>query len=114
MNGKYALHQRAYRIVVMDNFVSSKFLFHYIRNNFAKYLETTSVHASVTSLRKPMFEKYRVPIPSMEEQTRIVSILDKFDTLTASISEGLPKEIALRKKQYEYYREMLLAFPKDN
>lgn len=51
-----------------------------------------------------------IPIPPLAEQARIVSILDKFDTLTASISEGLPKEIELRKKQYEYYREQLLMF----
>lgn len=51
-----------------------------------------------------------IPIPPLEEQERIVSILDKFDTLTNSISEGLPKEIELRKKQYEYYRNQLLAF----
>ena len=50
--------------------------------------------------------------PSKEEQERIVSILDKFANLTSSISEGLPKEIELRKKQYEYYRDMLLSFPK--
>ena len=59
-------------------------------------------------------EKVLIPVPSLEEQARIVSILDKFDTLTTSLSEGLPKEIELRKKQYEYYREMLLSFPKDN
>ena len=60
-----------------------------------------------------------IPIPypknpekSLAEQARIVSILDKFDTLTNSISEGLPREIALRQKQYEYYRDLLLNFPK--
>ena len=59
-----------------------------------------------------------IPIPhpknpekSLAEQARIVSILDKFDTLTHSISEGLPREIALRQKQYEYYRDLLLNFP---
>ena len=64
--------------------------------------------------------KTTIPIPypneiekSLEEQKRIVSILDKFDTLTNSISEGLPKEIDLRKKQYKYYRDMLLTFPKE-
>jgi type I restriction enzyme S subunit len=57
--------------------------------------------------------KIIIPIPSIKEQARIVSILDKFDVLTTSISEGLPKEIALRKKQYEYYRDLLLTFPKD-
>ena len=56
--------------------------------------------------------KALIPIPSLDEQARIVSILDKFDTLTTSISEGLPKEIEMRQKQYEYYRDLLLSFPK--
>ena len=56
------------------------------------------------------FENLKLPFPPLEEQERIVSILDKFDTLTTSISEGLPKEIELRKKQYEYYRDKLLRF----
>ena len=55
--------------------------------------------------------KIKIPIPPLSEQQRIVSILDKFDTLTSSISEGLPREIALRRKQYEYYRDALLRFP---
>ena len=62
---------------------------------------------------------YSIPIPfandlkrSLAEQARIVSILDKFDTLTTSLSEGLPREIALRRQQYEYYRNLLLSFPK--
>jgi len=54
---------------------------------------------------------YKIPIPPLSEQARIVEILDKFDTLTNSISEGLPLEIQLRRQQYEYYREQLLAFP---
>ncbi|EJX0554112.1 restriction endonuclease subunit S [Salmonella enterica] len=56
--------------------------------------------------------KYRIPIPPFNEQIRIITILDKFDTLTNSISEGLPLEIELRKKQYEYYRDLLFSFPK--
>jgi len=121
ISGKYALHQRAYRIVVLDKDINSKFVFHYIRSNFAHYLKKVSVHATVASLRKPMFEKYLIPIPcpdnpqkSLEIQNEIVRILDKFDTLTNSISEGLPHEIALRQKQYEYYRDMLLRFPKED
>jgi len=59
-----------------------------------------------------MFLNFPIPVPPLSEQTRIVSILDKFDALTNSISEGLPREIELRQKQYEYYRNMLLTFPK--
>ena len=51
------------------------------------------------------------PLPPLSEQRRIVEILDRFDTLTNSISEGLPREIALRRKQHEYYRYALLRFP---
>ena len=54
-----------------------------------------------------------IPIPPLGEQTRIVSILDKFEVLISSITEGLPREIELRQKQYEYYRNMLLSFPKE-
>ena len=53
-----------------------------------------------------------IPIPPLEKQKEIVAILDKFDTLVHSISEGLPREIELRQKQYEYYRDLLLSFPK--
>ena len=52
--------------------------------------------------------------PTLEEQARIISLLDKFDTLTSSITEGLPREIELRQKQYEYYRDLLLSFPKSH
>ncbi|MGQ7029655.1 restriction endonuclease subunit S [Vibrio cholerae] len=52
------------------------------------------------------------PKRSLAEQARIVAILDKFDALTNSITEGLPREIELRQKQYEYYRDLLLSFPK--
>ena len=55
---------------------------------------------------------FEIPLPTYAEQARIVAILDKFDALTTSISEGLPREIALRQKQYEYYRDLLLSFPK--
>ena len=52
----------------------------------------------------------KIPVPSLAEQERIVSILDRFDKLCNDISEGLPAEIAARQKQYEYYRDKLLSF----
>ena len=72
-----------------------------------------NVHGSAkVNLNTGWLKKFDVFLPSIEEQMRIVNILDKFDTLTNSISEGLPKEIELRTKQYEYYRDLLLTFPK--
>ena len=53
-----------------------------------------------------------IPLPTIEEQNRMVAILDKFDDLCNDISEGLPAEIEARQKQYEYYRDKLLNFKK--
>ncbi|HED3854838.1 TPA: restriction endonuclease subunit S [Enterobacter soli] len=80
-----------------------------------KFFEYNMQHAKGAKMprgNKEAILKYRIPIPSFNEQTRIVTILDKFDTLTNSINEGLPREIELRQKQYEYYRDLLFSFPK--
>ena len=66
----------------------------------------------MTSLRRPMFLDFPIPAPSLTDQDRIVEILDKFDQLTDSLTEGLPREIELRQKKYAYYRDLLLSFPK--
>lgn len=68
--------------------------------------------STLKTITKEEFSKFQIPIPPIEEQNRIVSLLDKFDTLTHSIKEGLPREIELRQKQYEYYRDLLFSFPK--
>ena len=67
--------------------------------------------AKVIDVSAKDLAKIVLPLPPLSEQRRIVDILDRFDTLTNSISEGLPREIALRRKQYEYYRDALLNFP---
>jgi type I restriction enzyme S subunit len=109
--GKYALHQRAYRIVPGET-VNPRFVYHCMKSHFYAYIQKASVSSSVTSLRRPMFIDFPIPIPSLTEQARIVTILDKFDALTDSLTDGLPREIELRQKQYEYYRELLLSYPK--
>ncbi|MCO6545704.1 MAG: restriction endonuclease subunit S [Gilliamella sp.] len=88
-----------------------KFVFYYcfILCNWCKKNTTVSNFSSVDMNG---FKKFKFPIPPLKEQARIVEILDKFDALTNSITEGLPREIALRQKQYEYYRNLLLDFPK--
>lgn len=111
VEGKYSLHQRAYRIHVTSDLLVPKFLFHFIRHDFARYLATISVHASVTSLRKPMFEKYPVPVPPLEQQARTVEVLDKLEALMNDLSVGLPAELKARRQQYEHYRDRLLTFP---
>ena len=73
-----------------------------------KYITGTKIRR----VSKDNLAKIIVPIPPLAEQARIVAILDKFDALTHSISEGLPREIELRQKQYEHYRDLLLSFPK--
>ncbi|HBK84194.1 MAG TPA: restriction endonuclease subunit S, partial [Flavobacterium sp.] len=80
--------------------------------HFQKQKRTFITGTKVRRVNADDLAKIKIPIPSLAEQERIVSILDKFDTLTTSISEGLPKEIELRKKQYEYYRNLLLNFDK--
>lgn len=68
--------------------------------------------STLKTITKEEFSKFQLPIPSINEQNRIVSLLDKFDTLAHSIKQGLPREIELRQKQYEYYRDLLFNFPK--
>ena len=86
-----------------------KFFYYFMRTIDLMALDTGSGRPSLT---QTILNKIKIPIPPLPEQEKITAILDKFDTLTHSISEGLPHEIALRRKQYEYYREQLLAFPK--
>ena len=114
VEGKYALHQRAYRIHITDENVLPKYFFYYMKATFLNYIEKNSFHSSVTSVRRPMLNNYLVPVPPLEEQERIVSILDRFDKLCNDISEGLPAEIEARQKQYEYYRDKLLTFKMRN
>ena len=92
--------------------MNPRFVYHCLKSHFYAYIQRASVSSSVTSLRRPMFLDFPIPAPSLTEQARIVVILDKFDALTESLTEGLPREIELRQKQYEYYRDLLLSFPK--
>jgi type I restriction enzyme S subunit len=88
----------------------------------AAFVDEKAKHVSRGKVNRLLIngiEKVRLPIPfpgdskrSLAEQARIVAILDKFDALTNSISEGLPREIELRQKQYEHYRDLLFNFPK--
>ena len=90
--------------------IKSRFLFYWMQTIDLSSLAHDS--GAVPSIRKSVMEAFQIPIPSLAEQARIVAILDKFATITTSLSEGLPREIDLRQKQYAYYRDLLLDFPK--
>ncbi|KON77207.1 restriction endonuclease subunit S [Leptospira kirschneri] len=95
-----------------ENQINPDFVFHFLKTQYDNLRQISSGSGTRGGLNLQMISSYKLPIPSLAEQKRIVAILDKFDALTSSISEGLPREIELRQKQYEYYRELLLSFPK--
>lgn len=109
IEGKYALHQRAYRIHILDTSVVAKYVYNYMKCKFYDYIMMNAYSSSVTSVRRPMLLNFEVPIPSSKAQQEIVEKLDAFENLIQSLEQ----EIKLRKQQYEYYREKLLTFEKE-
>ena len=98
---------------------SSDYVFHFLETQYESLRQISSGNSGRGGLNLQMISAYKIPIPcpdnpekSLAIQSEIVWILDKFDTLTNSITEGLPREIELRQKQYEYYRDLLFSFPK--
>lgn len=114
INVDFLCNQRFTVLTPKEEFKSlllPKFLYYYsfVLDRWCLSNTTQSSFASVDMKR---FKKFEFPVPSLEEQQRIVDILDRFDSLTTSLSEGLPAELAARRSQYEYYRDQLLTFPR--
>ena len=88
------------------------FLFHLLRSApvQAEFARRAGA-GTVQNLNADIVKSVVLPVPPMEEQARIVAILDKFDALVNDISSGLPAEIAARRQQYAHYRDRLLTFP---
>ena len=84
-----------------------KYFYHFMKTVDLTKLDTGSGRPSLT---QAILNEIPIFVPSIKEQQRIVSILDKFETLTNSITEGLPLAIEQSQKRYEYYRELLLNF----
>jgi len=88
-----------------------KYLYYLLSSDlFFSYNVQNSKGAKMPRGSKDAIMRYMISVPSLDEQARIVSLLDRFDALTTDISSGLPAEIAARQKQYEYYRDKLLTF----
>ena len=101
-------------VIPKCNRLLPKYIFYYLSSQIIN-----SKKSGVPNMNASDVKRLVIPIPcrdnpekSLAIQSEIARILDKFDTLTHSISEGLPREIELRKKQYEYYRDLLLSFPR--
>jgi type I restriction enzyme S subunit len=110
ISGKSWVNNHAH-VLKFNTYVERKYIEYYLNSiDLTPYISG----AAQPKLNKRNLNSIKIPNPAPSEKERIVSILDKFDTLTASISEGLPKEIELRQKQYEYYRDLLLTFPKES
>ena len=121
--GEYALitkeflcNQRFTCLIIKEeykNILLPMFLKHYAYILSKKCKENIKI-GNFPSVDMDKFKKFLIPLPLLEEQQRIVNILDRFDKLCNDISEGLPAEIEARQKQYEYYREKLLTFKNIN
>ena len=113
IEGKYALHQRAYRIHITKENIVSKFIYYYMMNSFYDYISKKAYSGTVKSIRMNMLTDFEIPIPPLEVQEEIVQILDPLTKDVNELVDLLKKEQELRKKQYAYYRDKLLTFDED-
>ena len=100
------------RALIPGEFILPRFAYHLIAGNSNEILvKAKKQGGTVDSLDTKLLMDFMVTVPSIKEQQRIVSILDRFDTLCNDLAAGLPAEIEARNRQYEYYRDKLLNFP---
>ncbi len=112
-NEKIVLGKSVAFFKIESSSLQLRYLFYFLQTDFAKrYFESNKTGSTIKNLGLKALRAFEIPIPLIAEQARIVAILDKFDALTTSLTEGLPREIELRQKQYEYYRDLLLSFPR--
>ncbi|HCN8114470.1 TPA: restriction endonuclease subunit S [Escherichia coli] len=108
MKGQFYATEHAVVVSVMPG-INIDWAFHMLT---AMNLNQYASKSAQPGLAVGKLQELKLFVPSIERQIYIAAILDKFDTLTNSITEGLPREIELRQKQYEYYRDLLFSFPK--
>ena len=98
-------------IRVNNEMINSHFAYHFLfTQKFQDYVEGHQKGASYPAISNKDVMSFELPIPSLQEQERIATILDRFESLTTSLQSGLPAEISARRQQYEYYRDKLLTF----
>ena len=105
-NGKFYATEHAVVVVAKDD-ISTDWLFHML---VCMNLNQYASKSAQPGLAVGNIEKLEIPVPMLNEQEHVASLLDRFDALTMDISSCLPSEIVARQKQYEYYRDKLLTF----
>lgn len=90
--------------------VNQIYLFHNIVHRFSGYVDKKKTGGAIPHVSMKDIQNFSIPVPSLQEQERIATILDRFESLTTSLQSGLPAEIAARRQQYEHYRDKLLTF----
>ncbi len=93
-----------------ENQITVKYIYYVLKNNVEHFRKITESMGAFPQIALPDTEKYKVPLPDIKAQEKIVNILDRFEALCNDITSGLPAEIEARHKQYEYYRDKLLTF----
>ena len=106
-NGKFNITNVCGLLGVKEEGVNIKYLYYYLSVEAKKYVSAGMGNAKLMS---NVVGKIMVHLPAMERQKEVAAILDRFDTLCNDLTTGLPAEIEARQKQYEYYRDKLLAF----
>lgn len=105
------LNSGVFRIKITDDEVLPKYMYYFFTSKyFTDFIDGVKTGSTIPHLTQQGLVTLDIPIPTIEEQSCIVNILDRFNELCNSISSGLPSEIEARRKQYEYYRDKLLTF----
>ena len=92
-----------------NNVLNIKYLYYYLKNEI-EYFKNKAIHGRMPQISNGITDDYSFYLPPIETQNKIIKFLDNFEALVNDIRQGLPREIELRRKQYEYYREKLLSF----
>ncbi len=105
---KVAIHDACY---IFKSKMNPRFVSHYLRgSNYHLQIKKYVCEGKICSISSKSIGRSLIPVPSLQEQERIATILDRFESLTTSLQSGLPAEIAARRQQYEHYRDKLLTF----
>ena len=108
---KIVLGKSAAYFTIKSSNLHKTYLYYYLQSTIAKqYYEANLTGSTIKNLGLKALRNFKLPLPSLSEQERIVAILDRFDKLCNDISSGIPAEIEARRKQYEHYRDRLLTF----